>query len=514
MEIELKLAINSADARALRANPLLLHYQSTPPHDQRTNSVYFDTPELEIWEHDAGLRVRLANGLWVQTFKGGGDVAGGLHRRNEWESKLSEPLPDLKALRQIIPPNTRWGKLVRRKHLARRLMPLFFTDVVRTVWQLRLDDGVQIECVLDLGTVRCDKLEEPISEIELELKAGAPADLFEFARRLQQSVGLRPVNLSKAARGYALFAPDLATRAAPRSLSLAPHSSVEEGFQQIALHCLDAIQSNEARVITGDDVESVHRMRVGLRRLRCALRFFEKLIVLPVTLQTEWDWLATQLSAARDWDVLLDTTLPRLRDRVPDVIPIDTLRAAAQQCAVNAHQQAAAAVASARYCTLQLLFMQWLHGCGWRATGSIEASRKHALEKPISEFAQQVQQHYERRLRQQGKKIAKGDTDALHRIRIAAKHTRYAAEFFQSLYPKRRVQRSVAALTALQEALGVGNDAAVAGQLLIELDRQPKRGHDVHAGINFLRGHLHAEQHRGIKAVRRLFAAWRLHRLS
>ena len=52
--------------------------------------------------------------------------------------------------------------------------------------------------------------------------------------------------------------------------------------------------------------------------------------------------------------------------------------------------------------------------------------------------------------------------------RIAAKKLRYAAEFLASLYPRKRVQRFVAALEDLQDILGALNDAAVVGRLLEE----------------------------------------------
>ncbi|MEY8876862.1 MAG: CHAD domain-containing protein, partial [Leptothrix sp. (in: b-proteobacteria)] len=50
--------------------------------------------------------------------------------------------------------------------------------------------------------------------------------------------------------------------------------SIEQGFQAIVASCTAQIQGNAAGVMHGSELESVHQMRVGLRRLRCALRLF------------------------------------------------------------------------------------------------------------------------------------------------------------------------------------------------------------------------------------------------
>jgi triphosphatase len=75
---------------------------------------------------------------------------------------------------------------------------------------------------------------------------------------------------------------------------------VEQVFQCIAIRCLDQIQANEACVTQQQDVECLHQMRVGLRRLRCALSLFEKQIQLAASLQKELAWLDGELGAARE----------------------------------------------------------------------------------------------------------------------------------------------------------------------------------------------------------------------
>src|SRR5438445_9391667 len=78
MEIELKLLLDPADVAAFRRHPLLRRQASAKPRTQQLTSIYFDTPDGHFWQHDAALRVRRVKRDWIQTLKGGGQVAAGL----------------------------------------------------------------------------------------------------------------------------------------------------------------------------------------------------------------------------------------------------------------------------------------------------------------------------------------------------------------------------------------------------------------------------------------------------
>jgi len=275
MEVELKLLLDPAPAAALRRHPLLRQHAIAKPRQQLT-SIYFDTPDLHFRRHDAALRVRKVSESgghtqhWVQTLKGGGQVAAGLHQRAEWESRVGGPQPELGALIALVGPGSAWAKVLSAQALTQRLTPIFTTRVRRTTWLLRLPQGDEIELALDQGTMQHDAAQEPISEIELELMSGDPARLFDVALALLKTVPLRVGNVSKAERGYALHAPQPPAVVEAAPLELAPGLTVEQGFQAITRHCLAQLQGNEAGVAQGHDPESVHQMRVGLRRLRSA----------------------------------------------------------------------------------------------------------------------------------------------------------------------------------------------------------------------------------------------------
>jgi CHAD domain-containing protein len=71
-----------------------------------------------------------------------------------------------------------------------------------------------------------------------------------------------------------------------------------------------------------------------------------------------------------------------------------------------------------------------------------------------------------KRFARSGQRLNAADDKQLHALRIIAKKLRYSAEFFASLYGKRKAQAFLAALSEVQEALGQINDVAVAHRLL------------------------------------------------
>ncbi len=150
----------------------------------------------------------------------------------------------------------------------------------------------------------------------------------------------------------------------------------------------------------------------------------------------------------------------------------------------------------------------WVSGAGWRGLPAPAGQNK--LQAPLARFAARMLAQYHAKLRKRGKLLrgkaaptAPATARVRHRVRIAAKKVRYAAEFFQSLYPLRRVRPYVDALTGLQDALGALNDVAVADGLLRQLaDAHP----DLAYSAGCVRGYLAARTERD---ARKLGKLWR-----
>lgn len=499
MEVELKLLLDPQHAAQLRTHPLLAQYAADEPMLLSMHDVYVDTPDLQLCRHQAGLRVRQVDGGWVQTLKAGGSVRGGLHSRHEWESEVAGPQPDLDALDTLIGRKQPVRALLRQDAVRGNLQTIFTTRIERTVWQLATPQGGLVECVLDQGVIEHRARSIPVSEIELELKLGEASSLFDIALALLQEVPLQVGQMSKAERGYRLAAamPVEAVKAQP--LALHGKLSVQQGLQAIAANCIEQISANQEGVAGGEDVESLHQMRVGLRRLRSALSLFKSRLQLPDSLQADLDWLVGTLGAARDRDVLAGDTLAQCDGEI-DAEVLAPLMAAVREEARAAHAQAAEALAAPRYTQLMLGLQRWLLEPG-----------SGKLNQPLRRFARQALRQRQRRLLKRGKLLLRGTPDERHQARIAAKKARYACEFFASLFSAGKVDAYIGRLSKLQDVLGVLNDLQVADGLLQALAGQQPA---VQSQAAFVRGFLAARAQQRLADARNLQRAWQRFRAA
>ena len=244
-------------------------------------------------------------------------------------------------------------------------------------------------------------------------------------------------------------------------IRLGSHMTLEDAFQCIGLSCLRQVEANLPGVLR-KDVESLHQMRVGLRRLRALADMFAHLAAPPAAIRDSLDSLSVELGAARDWDVLAGSTLDHAGDDIHG-IDLAALRTAAQDKAKGAHQGLLHTLHAPRTAVL-LELGGWLQGRQWRSDGilpegSALAGRARRGMRPLLRKAEQ-------RLARRVGKLDPQDAPARHRVRIAAKKARYAAEFFRDLLPRKRAKRYIARLAELQGRLGTLNDFAVADRLL------------------------------------------------
>ncbi len=480
----LKLLIAEQDVAALRQHPLLVQFAATDPHDRQIADTYFDTPDWHVRRAQASLRVRCIDKTWLQTLKAGGRDRDGERRLQVWETPVGGAAPQLAPLRDQLKKSSPLGKLLREPGIADRIVPLFTVHRQRRVWTLRLARGDLVECTLDVGQMVGGEMTLPIAEVALRMQSGDPARLYEIALGLQRDLPFRLASASHAERGYALLRPQVGGAVKAEPVTLHPNMTVEHAFIQITANCITQIAGNDEAILRSNDGEALHQMRVGVRRLRAALKLFGKELPVPAALASEVDWLGKELGPARDWDVLASSTLEVVAKAAPADIVLSELSAAARSLAHARQLGAAEAVGSARYTRLFLLLGGWLSARGWR--DSLMPQQKKRLAAPVSRFADAVFAQSQRRLRRRGRAWQAGDQAMRHRLRIAAKTARYAAEFFQALAPSKH-RRYTNILSEMQETLGWLNDAANAGSMLKEL---PQHDDGMIGSVAFARGYL------------------------
>ena len=287
-EVELKLAAPAADVPELK-RALLKMTPAAAGVASRLITTYYDTPDLALKRQGLSLRVREQSGRFIQTVKTADPSGADVLKRGEWEDELAEGCPDPHAAQsgEHLPDG-----------IAGDLQPLFETDVTRTTFAIRPAPATRIEAAIDQGEIRAaGGGTEPISEIELELKSGDQAALYDVALQLLDVASIRIEPRSKAERGYRLgdepeAAPSV-VHAEP--VALDPTMTVEAALQEIGRACLAHLLHNEAAALAMDP-EGVHQMRVAIRRIRSAISAFKKL--LPAADRRR---LSGELACRRDW---------------------------------------------------------------------------------------------------------------------------------------------------------------------------------------------------------------------
>ena len=454
-EVELKLEV---PPRAIgRLKRLRALHRNGRTQEKDLVSVYFDTAEHTLRRHGMSLRVRHIGDKRVQTVKANGHCAAGLFSRSEWEKRIDGDTPDLRAASR-----TALGAVMSRK-LARALKPVFETQVHRTV--VPLNGGAsRIELTLDRGEVRLGRKSAPISEVELELKRGRPADLFAVARKVAATVPARFALRSKADRGYALADGEPAAAVRAQEITLDPAMSTGAAFHAIALGCLHHLAANEPAV-RGQHAEGVHQMRVGLRRLRAAIAVFADLLDDDETprIKAELKWLTGELGPARDLDVYLTGNIKPLQRTLPGKRGLEALQGDLDANRSAAFARASRAVESARYRALVLDTLGWIEGGTWTASDDelIKARRRRSA----CDFAREELTRRLRKVSRKAKRLGKLDARRRHKLRIGIKKLRYAGDFFATLFAgrkaKKRLRRFARELKRLQDRLGALNDIAV-----------------------------------------------------
>ncbi len=483
-EIELKLAATAEMLAQVRRSAVVA--SAGTPVRKHLDTVYYDTADRRLARRRAALRVRRSGKRYIQTLKTEGELVGALAARGEWESPIRGPDPDLSV---ITDPDAR---AVLGVILPGDLAPVFATRFARETRLIDVGGGgapaAQIELALDDGRIETLSRKDPICELELELKSGSPAAVFDLARRLVAEIPLSIAVRSKAVRGY-----DLADGRDPSAvragdLDIGSQAPTASAIDRILRHCVDHWTANHEVVLQGVDPEGVHQMRVGLRRLRSAVSLFKS--VLPGEpagwLRSEARWLAGALGPAREWDVFLSDLLAPVETAHPGRAELSVLRLLAEEEKTRGYAAAQAAARDRRATDFLLRFGAWLADGGARS--GTEDARTQSLDRPIAELAANLLDRRHQRVLKMGRGFAGMAVERRHALRIELKKLRYAVDFFAGLFPGKAARSYRRALARLQDHLGHLNDVAVAERMLTALIEQHASGTRDAAGLGLASG--------------------------
>jgi CHAD domain-containing protein len=227
---------------------------------------------------------------------------------------------------------------------------------------------------------------------------------------------------------------------------------------------LRALLEHEPIARVGTDPEGVHQMRVGVRRMRAALKAEGAgLGEEGDRLQGELKWLGNSLGAVRDLDVQLEHLRAQAEDFEPDErAAVEELLKGLLADRRRARQRMLGVFRARRYTQLLESLAAALN------TAPTDNGKPISKKQRAANLVELVKRPYRKLIKDASAIGEDPPDDDLHALRIRGKRLRYAAELAVPAGGK-PVKELIKATKGLQELLGDHQDAVIAEQLVRNL---------------------------------------------
>jgi triphosphatase len=436
-----------------------------PP--RRLVDSYLDTDDWRIARAGFVVRTRRRGRQDEVTLKDARPAeVSGLRKRLEVTEVL--PAGGVAALSPSGPVGARLRAIVGERHLRELLQ----VRTRRRPFALRVGGVEAAELALDDTVIVVGTGQRPMQlrRVEVEVRPEWLDALEPMVEQLRAACGLQPAHLSKFEAGLLALGREMPGSPDLGPTAITPSSTMGELAYAVLRRQLAVLREKEPGTRLGEDPEELHDMRVATRRLRAALSLFSE--VLPVRAQVyraELGWIGRLLGSVRDLDVqregLADmagaTAGWSAPSRPADHDPLAELSALLERERQDARADMLGAFDSVRWERLSKgLVAMAQQGPARRSLGA-RVPAVIAMPDLI------VTRHD--KVAKAGKRAKRSGLVAdFHRLRISCKRLRYALEFSAELY-EGRTNRFVRQLTALQDQLGLMQDAEVASVRLADL---------------------------------------------
>jgi CHAD domain-containing protein len=244
-----------------------------------------------------------------------------------------------------------------------------------------------------------------------------------------------------------------------RRRALDPRMPAGEAARVIARGLLRAIRGRRAGACRGSDPETLHDLRVAMRRTRTCLGEMRR--ALPADgvrhVRREFGWLGAETGPARDLDVHL-ALLPEHSASLPEAGrgDLEPLRGHLLERRAAEQQRVREALRSPRCRALLEQWQEFLDEPPPEGATAPEGGR------PAGELAaERIARRLERVLERGRAVRSDSPPESLHRLRIECKKLRYLLEFFGPFHDSAVLEAAIRSLKKLQDCLGAVNDLRV-----------------------------------------------------
>lgn len=413
------------------------------------SAMYFDTAGFRLMRHGITMRYRSGEArgpVWTVKLPG---------RNGEYREEIDFP-------GEYGQPPAPIRDLLFGVCAGEPLRPVAEIKTKRRTWALLDDTGEHLADLVDDRVTVLDgnRICDTFREIEVEAVIAGRKQLHRIADAIS-TAGAAGEQRSKASRAFEALYGDAIPRA---PLAPTPPDPATAAIAPALYAALQRLTANDPAARLGD-IEGVHQLRVGARRLRSVMRTFAGLIpedkAGPIV--EDLRWLGRVVGEARDLDVMianLEGESADLTDNLSPVMATLIARRAAAQA------ELLTAISSERY--LKLI----------REAEALIAAPIEAPEDggSCAEVMPELVGKAWRKLRDAARALDDDSPETdFHRTRILAKRARYAAEtvaVFTKSKEEERLRAFAAGAEEVQNVLGEGQDAAVAREALLDIAAQ------------------------------------------
>jgi CHAD domain-containing protein len=455
LELERKLAVEGSFTPPLAGDRAGIGgIEELAPLDLR--ATYYDTPDLRLARYGITLRHRT-----------------GEADRPPWTLKLPDDLPhadrdsssraelEFHGPGNVVPDAAE--DLVAAFVRAGALTPVARLRTRRRRWSLRDREGREIAELVDdrVSVLQRGRVVERFREIEIEGKGLDSEGVGRIAELLQENGAGEAPQIPKLVRALGRRATAPPEVVVPDDLPAAADAG--EAVRGAIARSVERIMLNDPGTRLGE-VEPLHQMRVGTRRLRSDLKTFRPLVDREWAdgLRDELRWLGQVLGDVRDLDVLIDRLHADAGDLEPELGPLfDALETRRKRARAALLQ----ALRTARY--LELL------------DRLVEAATSPVLTKAADEHARAalpplVRSAWKKVRKQAGKLGDASGDEEFHRVRVLTKRARYGADAVAPALGRKRATRArkfAQKAADVQDVLGELQDSVVAGETIEDVAR-------------------------------------------
>ncbi|MFL6055472.1 MAG: CHAD domain-containing protein [Actinoallomurus sp.] len=425
------------------------------PATHTLQACYFDTEDLRL----------AARGITLRRRQGGDDAGwhlklpAGKNTKHEIQLPLGEGTRTVPAgLATLVTAHTRGRPLTPVAEVETRRVERPLLDRKGRVLAKLADDTVHAHPFGgDDGEVRLMTWRE----IEIEAVTASDDFLAAVGDHLLSAGAREAAARSKLARTLETV-PSTARPSATGTVGEVLVTSLAKYFEKVLAH--DPL----VRLADHDD-DSVHKMRVAVRRMRSLLRTHRRMIhpARAAGLETELKWLADALGEVRDLEVLRARFERRLAE-VPNADRKPTWLAGMAAEELRARDRLRETLSAPRYLALLDSVDAFLASPPLLGDRAVRPARQETAKTVAKAWRKMLRRH----ARAAGLPAGPARDAALHRTRKAAKRARYTAEATVPALGS-SVKKLARRAERLQELLGAHHDGLVAAERLGEIARRP-----------------------------------------